>query len=266
VPRTSHLFQTIASTLGKNIVLDPKLISDVYSFSYMAFSLLSVLLVFMLIWKKRLIKGHEWILLAGLGAFSAATLWPSGPWLWNNGLAPKEERKAGNYQRMMSPALSTPRKNENSTLTLSPSFSVGSPPKWHFARYQDFYFGAEKESAARDELLGVTNGNRFFFSSRIDQPTILSFLDDAHSYKVKPVVHEYTGDSLLVQLDAPSDGYFSFIDNWDSDWKARVDGAPAEFDPLFGTFKSVKLTSGHHEVSMAYCPRFFEWANPACSR
>jgi hypothetical protein len=266
VPRTAYLIQTVANAMGKNIIPDPKQLSDIFSFSYMSFSLLAVLLVFMLLWKKHVTKGHEWILVAGLGVFSAITLWSGGPWLWNNGLAPKEERKTGNYQRMMSQSLSTPRKNENSTLTLSPSFSVGSPPKWHFARYQEFYFGSEKESAARDELLGVTNGNRFFFSSGITQPGIESFLEDAHTFNVKPVVHEYTGDSLLVELTAPVDGYFSFIDNWDTDWRARVDGSPVKIDPLLGTFKSVKLTTGHHEVSMAYCPRFFEWANPACSR
>jgi hypothetical protein len=206
------------------------------------------------------------VLLAGLGLFSAITLWHGGPWLWNNGLSPKEERETGNYQRMMQAALSTPRKNENSTLTLSPSFSVGSPPKWHFARYQEFYFGSENEETARDTLLGVTDGNRFFFSSRIDHSSIASFLDDAQSFNVQPVVHEYTGDSLVVELDAPADGWFSFIDNWDTDWIARVDGSPVDIDLLFGTFKSVKLTAGHHEVSMAYCPLFYEWANPACSR
>jgi len=266
IPRTAYLIQTIASTVGKDIIPDPAQLSAAYSLSFMAFSLLAVLLVFVLLWKKRLTPGREWILLAGLGLFSAVTLWHGGPWLWNNGFAPKEERKVGNYQRVMQTALSTPRKNENSTLTLSASFSVGSPPKWHFARYQEFYFGTENESTARDELLGVTDGNRFFFSNQIDHSTISAYLQDARGNTIKPIVHEYTGDSLLVELDVPSDGYFSFIDNWDPSWKARVDGSPVEIDQLFGTFKSVKLSEGRHEVSLAYCPRFFEWANPACAR
>jgi len=266
VPRTAYLIQTIASTMGKNIVPDSARLSSIYSWSYAIFSLSAVLLIFLLLWKIRLTPGREWVLLAGLGFFSVVTLWPGGPWLWNNGFAPKEQRETGNYHRMMQAALSTPRKNENSTLTLSPSFSVGSPPKWHFARYQEFYFGPESTSAARDELLGVTDGNRFFYSNRIDQSTINAYLEDAHEYNIKPVVHEYTGDSLVVELDAPVDGYFSFIDNWDANWKALVDGSPVEIERLFGTFKSVKLSAGHHEVSMAYCPRFFKWANSACSR
>jgi len=265
IPRVAFLLQTIANAMGKEFVPDPGQLSAAYSLLYMVFSLLAVLLVLLLLWKYRLTDKHEWIMLAGLGIFSTITLWHGGPWLWNNGLAPQEERKIGGYQRMMQTSLSTPRKNENSTLTLSPSFSVGSPPKWHFARYQDFYFGFANESTERDELLGVINGNRFFYSSRIDQTDIASFLEDAHSFTIKPVVHEYTGDSLVVELDAPADGYFSFIDNWDENWRARVDGAPVKIETLFGTFKSVNLTAGHHEISMSYCPRFFEWVNPACT-
>lgn len=266
IPRVAYLIQTVASTMGKNLIPDPDQLSKIYSLSYIAFSLLAVGLVILLLWKFRLPENREWLLLAGLGFFTTITLWHGGPWLWNNGLSPQEERKTGGYQRMMQASLSTPRKNENSTLTLSPSFSVGSPPKWHFARYQDFYFGAADETSARDVLMGVNDGNRFFFSSRIDYTGISSYLDDARTFNIKPVVHEYTGDSLVVELDAPVDGYFSFIDNWDENWLVSVDGKPVKMETLFGTFKSVRLTTGRHEVSMAYCPRFFEWANPACKR
>ncbi len=266
IPRVAYLIQTIASSMGKNLVPDPGQLSAAYSLSYMAFSLLAMILVVWLLCKFRLTENREWVMMAALGIFSAITLWHGGPWLWNNGLSPQEDRKIGGYQRMMQVSLSTPRKNENSTLTLSPSFSVGSPPKWHFARYQNFYFGAADEAADRDELMGVTDGNRFFFSSRIDRSSIASFLDDPNSFAVKPVVHEYTGDSLVVELKVPAEGYFSFIDNWDENWRANVDGSPVKIETLFGTFKSVKLSAGQHEISMAYCPRFFEWANPACSR
>jgi uncharacterized membrane protein YfhO len=79
------------------------------------------------------------------------------------------------------------------------------------------------------------------------------------------MIHEYTGDSLLVEVTVPQTGYFSFIDNWDEDWRARVDGKPVAIERLFGVFKSVYLETGRHEISMAYCPRFFEWANSGCA-
>ncbi|KPL70970.1 hypothetical protein [Leptolinea tardivitalis] len=262
IPRTGYLLQSAANVFGKNLLPDPSVLSMVFCFSFMAFSLLAVGLMFILLSRPSNHKDTFWLIIAGL--FSAINLWYGGPWLWNNGFTVREIREPGNYQRMMSQSLSTPRKNEDSTLTLSPSFSVGSPPKWHFSRYQDFYFNVKDELTARDELLGVSDGNRFFFSSSIDQTSISDFLTDAHQYKVDPVVHDYTGDSLLVEVTAPESGYFTFVDNWDENWIARVDGEAVDFSTLFGTFKSVKLSSGRHEVAMAYCPKFFAWVNKAC--
>lgn len=83
---------------------------------------------------------------------------------------------------------------------------------------------------------------------------------------MEPIVHEYTGDSLLVEVNVPTTGYFTFVDNWDENWKARVDGLPVTIDRLFGTFKSVKLEPGRHDITMAYCPPFFSWMNQACLR
>ncbi len=267
IPRTGYLMQTVANVFGRNVIPDPKTLSAWFSYSYIAFSLLSIAFVLVLLMKRDCFTTqHKNWMLAGLGLFSALNLWCGGAWLWNNGFSPREERKLGNFQRMMSPALSTPRKNEDSTLTLSPSFSVGSPPKWHYGRYQDFYNQFAGESSARDELLGVTDGKRFFFSESISQTSIASFLLDSHRYKIKPVIHEYTGDSLLVEVTVPVSGYFTFIDNWDENWKARVDGKPVEIKRLFYTFKSVSLDAGRHEIAMAYCPMFFTWANDACMK
>lgn len=266
IPRSAYLIQTVANVLGQNFVPDPSTLSAIFSYFFMVFSLLSCLLVFWILWKAGKVDRITRLLIpVSFSFFSTVNLWFGGAWLWNNGFSAKEIRKPGDYQRMMPRSLSTPRKNENSTLTLSPSFSVGSPPKWHYQRYQDFYFGSEDELPARDELLGVIDGNRFYFSTSIDHPAIADFLADARRFDIRPVIHDYTGDYLLVELNAPQPGYFSFIDNWDEHWTARVDGKPVEIELLFGTFKSLRLETGKHEVSMAYCPQFFTWANSACS-
>jgi len=264
IPRTMNLIQTVANVLHQNVNPDPVALSAGFSYSYMAFSLFSGILVFLLLWKRHFHPSQKLVLAAGFGLISLANLWYGGPWLWNNGFIPREIRKEGNYQRMTDISTGTPRKNEDSTLTLSPSFSVGSPPKWHFGRYQDFYFQPGNDTPQRDELLGVTNGNRFFFSRSIGQKNIADFLSDAHEFSIKPVVHDYTGDHLLVEVNVPESGYFTFVDNWDENWIARVDGVPVEIERLFGTFKSVKLETGEHEVAMAYCPLFFKWVNTAC--
>lgn len=266
IPRTAYLIQTAANVTGHEINLDRSVLSTVFSYSYMIFSLLAVFILAGLLWRKRSysVSRRNWIL-ALLGLFSLVNLWYGGPWLWNNGFASKENREPGNYARLMPVALKTPRKNENSTLTLSPAFSVGSPPKWHYSTYQDFYFDPQNASIARDELLGVIDGRRFFFSSSIDQNSIDTFLMDTREYDIKPEIIEYTGDFLQMNLSAASPGYISFIDNLDTNWIARVDGEPLSLKPLFGTFKSLRLDAGEHEIIMAYCPRLFEWANPVCT-
>jgi len=265
IPRTAYLIQTVANVAGRNIVPDPAVLSRAFSLSFMAFSLFSLLIILLVLWKGGNAgqKGSIWM----WGVFSLFTLfnlWYGGSWLWNNGFSPREERRVGDYQRMIPQSLSTPRKNENSTLTLSPAFSVGSPPKWHYTRYQDFYFRSVNELSARDELLGVTDGRRFFYSQSIDHSSIENFLADARQIVIEPTVHDYTGDYLLVEVNVPRTGFFSFIDNWDENWTASVDGKPVEIELLFGTFKSIHLDAGKHEISMAYCPRFFAWANNAC--
>ncbi len=266
IPRVAYLIQTAANVAGLNIIPDRAILSTVFSYSYMGFSLLAVIIVAFLLFRKHGISFNRWKwVLAGLGLFSMANLWCGGPWLWNNGFTPREDREAGQYARLMPVALKTPRKNENSTLTLSPAFSVGSPPKWHFSAYQDFYFDPAIDTTARDELLGVIDGRRFFFSSSIDHSSIDAFLTDARRFEIKPEIIDYTGDLLQVNLTVPSSGYFSFIDNLDENWIARVDGQPEIIEPLFGTFKSLKLEPGEHGIIIVYCPRLFQWANPACA-
>jgi len=58
-------------------------------------------------------------------------------------------------------------------------------------------------------------------------------------------------------------GFLSFIDNWDPDWEARVNGVPACVLQLFDTFKAVKLPPGVHRIEMSYRPRL--WRVSPCT-
>ena len=106
-------------------------------------------------------------------------------------------------------------------------------------------------------LLGVQNGQKIFFSESIEYPSIESFLRDALRYRQIGRLISYNGDELRWEIDAPTAGYLSFIDNWDPDWKAYVDGQPVQIELLFGTFKSVRLTQGKHNVRFSYQPGLF---------
>jgi len=154
-------------------------------------------------------------------------------------------------------ALGRNRKDDCFEISLTPTFCLQLEPNWHYNRYRDFLARTENEKDARDVLLGKVDGNRLFFSQKIDSPSIQAFLDDAGRYPAFSQVETYTGDDLALKVKAPVDGYVSFIDNWDKDWKAFVDGQPVPIELLFGTFKSIKLKAGEHEVLFSYQPPLF---------
>jgi uncharacterized membrane protein YfhO len=104
-------------------------------------------------------------------------------------------------------------------------------------------------------LLGVYDGTRVFFSDSIQHPTVTSFLNDAIRYRTKAgrLIY-YSGEELNWEIDAPVNGYLSFIDNWEQGWKCFVDDRPVEIELLFRTFKSVHLAAGRHNVRFCYRP------------
>jgi hypothetical protein len=145
-------------------------------------------------------------------------------------------------------------------LSLSPAFCVLPHQNWFYNRYTDFYNQAGSEQEARDVLIGVKNANRLYFSDSIAYPTVTAFLADAGRYGPSfSQVKSYTGDDLAITViaPAPAGGYVSFIDNWDVDWKAEVDGQAAPIEKLFGTFKSVHVSAGEHQVLFSYRPGIF---------
>jgi hypothetical protein len=146
------------------------------------------------------------------------------------------------------------RIDQNYTICLNPVFSAGIVDNWYFNRYINFLKATENETQARKVLLGVTDGRRIFFSESIEHPTVESFLRDAFAYRQTGRLLFYSGDELRWEIDAPKDGYLSFIDNWDWGWKAWVDEQPTEIELLFGTFKSVRLFPGRHMVRFLYQP------------
>ncbi|MHC4664570.1 MAG: hypothetical protein ACYS9T_01265 [Planctomycetota bacterium] len=148
-----------------------------------------------------------------------------------------------------------PRTDYNNSIALGPRFSVGILENWYFSRYIKFLKETEDELQARRIFLGVHDGTKIFFSKSIGHATVESFLRDAMLYRPAGHVLSYTGDKLRWEIQAPVEGYLSFIDNWAPGWKVSVDDKPAEIELLFGTFKSVRLTPGQHRVRFCYQPR-----------
>jgi hypothetical protein len=148
------------------------------------------------------------------------------------------------------------RTDRNDTIAL-PNFSVGILPNWYFGRYNKFLKETEGELEARRTLLGIQDGSKIFFSQSIKHPTVEAFLQDASRYQHPGQLLSYTGDELIWEISASTAGYLSFIDNWERNWKVFVDGKETDIELLFGTFKSVQLDPGRHQVRFCYQPGLF---------
>ena len=105
--------------------------------------------------------------------------------------------------------------------------------------------------------MGIRDGRKIFFSGTIKHPTVQAFLRDSARYQNWGELVSYTGDELRWEINAPNEGYLSFIDNWDRGWKVFVDEKVANIELLFGTFKSVRLAPGRHRVRFCYQPSLF---------
>jgi hypothetical protein len=150
---------------------------------------------------------------------------------------------------------------EPGTLSLSSAFSVGNKEtkrfNWYFNRYIEFLENTEDQLSYRRKLLGIVDGRRLYFSKAIDYLTVEGFLEDASQFNNFERVISYTGDELVLNVSVTTEGYLSFIDNWDSDWEAILDSKPTKIALLFGTFKSVKIPPGEHRLIFAYRPKLF---------
>ncbi len=165
-------------------------------------------------------------------------------------------------------SLSLSRVYDHSTVKFGPRFSAGYIVNWHYARFVDFLreygdspianMDLKQKPGDFKRLLALEGSRRLYFSKAIDYSSIGEFLSDADRHsavsELDMVVEEYDGDYLRVTVEARREGYLSFIDNWDQDWKATVGGDRVEIERLFGTFKAVALKAGRVTVEFAYRP------------
>jgi hypothetical protein len=183
---------------------------------------------------------------------------PVGNHMWTAGKTNIIRRININVEQMMSDSFHYQRMDHPNSISLAPVFSVGILPNWYFARYVKFLGENVGNAKELKILMGVIGGNRVFFSDTIHHDTIESFFKDCSKYKNHGQLLSYSGDELTWQISVPKEGYLSFIDNWDRNWKVFVDGEEKQVEILFNTFKSVHITEGLHEVKFSYKPISFK--------
>jgi hypothetical protein len=150
--------------------------------------------------------------------------------------------------------------------------SVGLVDGWGFIRHGIFfsqYFrldGSARPDVSQDQIMAATrffgadqNAKRLFLSSRIDVASPHDFVADvdatAASGYTEIAVAFFDGDTLRVDIHNPAHGrWLSYVDNWDANWTAIVDGREVAIERLFGSYKSVRVPTGRSTVIFSYRP------------
>jgi len=235
-----------------------------------SFLLLSGLLI-LAVWRPFASAAAQIAVLALCLATATADMRYVGSQQWTY-QAPQEYgvRKRLHISHAIARSLGAPRHNLLDTVFLDQHFNAGYMWDWHYDRYTSFHARVfwphdfNKIVCQQDEvfwmrrLLGIVDGTRLFVSTRIDHSSAKEFFEDSdrtvHLAKPRVVVQAYDGEQLMLQVSIGSPVFLSFIDNWDPDWVARVNGQPVEIEKLFGTFKSVRLAAGISMVEFTYRP------------
>lgn len=178
-----------------------------------------------------------------------------GPWFWAGNLVARETRRNLNVPQLNILSFQSNRIDTGGRISHTEQFNVSQDKYWYYNRYNNFIDRTKHDLEARRRLLGVVSPQKIFFTTRIDYPDIKDFLEDADRFHGSITVEAYNGDQLVLHIMTPTDGYCSFIDNWDPDWAASIDGEPAKIHLLFGTFKSVFVVRGEHTIIYTYRPQ-----------
>ena len=102
---------------------------------------------------------------------------------------------------------------------------------------------------------------KIFYSNQKNHKDIISFVkksktDEKNNNFSYDLIY-YNGDQLVINITTDQDGWISFIDTWDSNWKVFVNKKEKNLDKLFEAYKSVRVNSGRSTIEFSYRP--FNW-------
>ncbi len=117
-------------------------------------------------------------------------------------------------------------------------------------------FGALR--LAESQILGISDP----FLPATKTPTV-SHRNPA--WKILPVPDwgsaQRAPDGMIITISKPSNGWVVFEDAWHPDWKARIDGKPAQVLAGVGAMPCVQVQEGDREVTFEFRP---PWWYLAC--
>ena len=239
---------------------------------FITYNVISFVLIFIFLSGRNFLK-RKWLLcLFSMLMFSViiSDLYSAGGRQWALSKKPDNTRKILQMDDLIFKSLSVPREYRSGMLTMSPNFSVGAADEWYFDRYHSFLKKYEEDLNNDAEgkltedfnfLLGINDGRRIFCSSDIKNESIIDFASDVRRTDSASVIsirtEKYNGDELVCEIETREDCYCTFIDNWEDNWEAFVNGKKVNIEKLFGTFKSVKLEKGLNKIVFRYDPSLF---------
>ena len=68
------------------------------------------------------------------------------------------------------------------------------------------------------------------------------------------IIEKYDGNTLEIDISTESDGYLSYIDNWDPDWVAFINNRQVDINKLFNSYKIIKIKKGFSNIKFQYKP------------
>ncbi len=141
--------------------------------------------------------------------------------------------------------------------------TAGVMANWYYQRYVQFV-ERYKDAPSFDGFMG-RDGRKLFFVQELDAAPE-KFEEWWHrqqeferAAQARRSRARFNGSVLSVEYRTTAPGYLLWVDNWDLDWRAEVNGVAAEILRPFGTFKAVHLEPGQHHVTFFYRPSFPVW-------
>jgi len=104
------------------------------------------------------------------------------------------------------------------------------------------------------------NNKKVFFTSSINHSTIENFVDDIFSsnenfnQNIKIDLSKYNGDEIFIDVNANSEGYITFMDNWSPGWRVFVNDDEKKIIKALKAYKAVKVGKGKSKIKFKYYP------------
>ena len=102
------------------------------------------------------------------------------------------------------------------------------------------------------------SAKKIFYTSRLEHSDIISFVNDSRFSEIQNQftykIIFYNGDELKIKVNLNSEGWITFIDTWDKNWKVFVNSEETKLMKLFDAYKSVKVQPGTSEIRFVYKP------------